>query len=74
MKEKEMIDKIMSVVNGNNPAEILTALTYATAVVVKASIDKDRVVEFAEKFKIGIIEAVRRTNVTIAVVKMNDNG
>lgn len=74
MKEKEMIDKIMSVVNGNNPSDILAALTYATAIVVRACVDKDRVEEFAEKFKIGIIEAARRTNVTIAVVKMNDNG
>ena len=74
MTEKEMTDKILSVVSGQNSADILTALTLATAVIVKSCIKKDQVEEFAESFKKGLITAARMANVTIAIIKMNDNG
>lgn len=74
MTEKEMIDKILNVVSGQKPSEILTALTMATAVIVKSCVKKDQVEEFAEVFKNGLINFVNKADVTIAIVKMNGNG
>ena len=74
MTEKEMAEKILSIVSGQGSAEILTALTMATAVIVKSCVKKDLAEEFAEEFKNELVNAVRKANATIAIVKMNDNG
>ena len=74
MTEKEMAEKILGVVSGQGSAEILTALTMATAVIVKSCVKKDLVEEFAESFKNGLIGAIKMANVKIAIIKMNDNG
>ena len=74
MTEEEMADKILSIVSGQNTTEILAALTMATAVIVKSCVKKDQVEGLAEEFKKGLIAMVRRANVTIAIVKMRDNG
>ena len=74
MTEKEMASKNLDVVSGQRSAEILAALTLATAVIVKSCVKKDLVEEFAEEFKNELVNAARKANVTIAIVKMNENG
>lgn len=74
MSEKEMTEKILRVVSGQRSAEILTALTMATAVIVKSCVKKDLMEEFIEEFKNSLIKSVRKADVTIAIVKMKENG
>ena len=74
MNETLMAEKILSVVSGQGSAEILTALTMATAVIVKSCVKKDLVEEFAEELKNELVNSVRKANVTIAIVKMKENG
>lgn len=69
-----MTEKILRVVSGQRSAEILTALTMATAVIVKSCVKKDLMEEFFEEFKNNLIKSVRKADVTIAIVKMKENG
>ena len=74
MTEKEMADKILSFVSEQRTDEVISAIIMATAIIVKSCIDKDRMEEFAEKFKIALIGAIKMANVKIAIIKMKENG